>query len=196
MVSCASLRPHDRFRFGLDCALLRFCELHEPVLATEPRHLSLADCARRAQCTACSDALVIAAGSPKEDEISFPKSLALHAALFQLELHDVILAFCHDKVAMRVSHTCANARPRWVPVTGRACPGSACRPLLYSCGGGGGRHACIEDRCGRAWCVLMRARCADHRARGVEKGQAAARLGREATGDVQVQAPSADARQD
>ena len=52
-----------------------------------------------------SDALVIAAVSPKEDEISFPKSLALHAALFHLELHDVILAFCHDKVAMRVSHT-------------------------------------------------------------------------------------------
>ena len=75
------------------------------MLATEPRHLSLADGARHAECTPCSDALVIAAGSPKEDEISFPKSLALHAALFQLELHDVILAFCHDKVAMRVSHT-------------------------------------------------------------------------------------------
>jgi len=44
------------------------------------------------------DAIVILAGASQEDVVSFPKSLALHAACFQLELNDVLFAFCEDKI--------------------------------------------------------------------------------------------------
>jgi len=44
------------------------------------------------------DALIILAGAQQDDVVSFPKSLALHAACFQLELSDVLFAFCEDKI--------------------------------------------------------------------------------------------------
>jgi len=44
------------------------------------------------------DALVIVAPARQEDVVSFPKSMALHAALFSMELNEVLLAFCEDKI--------------------------------------------------------------------------------------------------
>mmetsp|Transcript_57982 Transcript_57982/g.132737 ORF Transcript_57982/g.132737 Transcript_57982/m.132737 type:complete len:1096 (-) Transcript_57982:241-3528(-) len=45
-----------------------------------------------------ADALVVVSGATQEDVISFPKGLAIHAAMFGLELSDVLMAFCEGKV--------------------------------------------------------------------------------------------------